>query len=879
MTNKSHLFDHLNFLLVISATFTQEQVEETILLLNEHGANQCVIYSEDGSSSPWSKQQLFSRFQQEINCIISSTSDFPFYRVASFDLLIPVVAPTWIESCVSTNRIVRASNFSPDQAHVLKNCQIYISKQSISATECSFYISLINTLGGFCIDFLSSRATHIITLDPQDPAIAAVTHIGKKDIRFVLPTWLVSVFKKGQHVDETPHLLDPYDKPETTKDKLLDLWEEVNTFKITNNNGQILKNHSFFLAMDLQFSREGYNFFIEIIESMGGSIVRHLDSTDIKKAKGDCFIGFATKTKEFQAAQNEKLYCGNVAWIFFMWSMQEFVSPSSKLLLSPLRPKIFHKNELLLSYTNYLGQQRFYIQKLVEALGGASTTELSKKNTHVLSCMPYGQKYQAAVRWSDTCKVVNHLWLEECYKFAKKLDTDTTRYREIPVCGGLKNALGQLSLEDYEENIEKQELHEEKEQLSTITDTQENFDTVTSNAVFDMEKKEVAISEKEVQSGISSVGHLFEGLSDNEQSRNEDQPVKRDELLEEKRRRQQSTIESTTPAASRQSSALNNGDRVEEATPSPIPMTPPPLSSTSTGSGRKAKAKAAMKLHTDIEALNEFQRNSKRKRTGDLLPEEIQKLKQLKQLESTVKELIENIATPEQVGRHHKLPYDINAVCTGCHESIGELDLEVLKKLGIRISNDITPHTNTVIAPKKMRTAKFLTSFSFHPLKYALVPEFITDVLKIVYDATDKKNIVLSLESYFIPGVSVETLRKTELPTKVFERCSISHINIADDVPGGVEVISPILEAHGITKVHELGKKFTKEDIIMNNGKKGAPVFIFVATKATQAKRFAKMCEGRDVGKVLVVEWNWCVKGIFNLEVDFADKEFVIYNK
>ena len=191
-----------------------------------------------------------------------------------------------------------------------------------------------------------------------------------------------------------------------------------------------------------------------------------------------------------------------------------------------------------------------------------------------------------------------------------------------------------------------------------------------------------------------------------------------------------------------------------------------------------------------------------------------------------------------------------------------------------RNSDNLDPVTN---APKKARTAKFLKGFSFKPLKYALTPMFITQVLSNI---KKEKPIELQMEKYFIPDIDPKVLEKTKLPTKVFERHGFTHVNISDDIPGGCKLISSILKCHGMKEVNPLGKKFDMNDIVKNTGSKRSPDYVLIASKASMAKKFNKCVKDTDKSnKVFVVEWNWCVKSIFNLDIDIEDHEYVIYNK
>ncbi|SCV02262.1 LANO_0F16358g1_1 [Lachancea nothofagi CBS 11611] len=926
MSSAVKLFNGLNFVIVLNGQ-TASETDALCDRLKANAANECIIYQDDdpGHIDPRNhklvKQEMCHRFKHDVHVIISETTDFWFYRAAAFDFLIPVVTPAWVEACISTKRITRASSFSPDPHQVLKNCQIYISRHSFNPTEYSFYSALIHSLGGICIDYLSSRASHIVTNDAQDPAIAAVASIKSLDIKYVHPTWAVQVFTTGHHVDETPYLLHPQDRPEEVKAKASKLWNYIEASKI-KSPAKFLRSHKFYLSLDLILPSQCYNFLIDIIQAAGGDIIRHVEPADIKRCSGDSYIGQSIVSDEYLQARAERLHIGNVSWFFYMWCKQSFVFPTEKLLLSPLRRRVFQKDELVVGYTTYLGQQRHYIQKLVEALGGVSTTEFTKKNTHLITCFPFSQKYEAALRWKDTCKVVNHLWLEDCYRLQSKISCDEEKYTEIPISGGLATRLGQMSL-DGGEKLDEEDLADTVIP-SDITREQSKAprsSPASQDGTLDQQHPSPsALSEKIIESNENQIdldeiesGHDFsvkslsllkkteasgsDGEDDIEFPRDNGEPDI--DLLHEVDSRYRNVVEEHGPYpkdATSPSSELpknfpdthspHGKPSAERSSPIPLRQLSPEMSSSpapnghsqlmSSANSRRAKEKAALKLHIDMESLNEFEQSLKRKKNRSLLPEELQKLKQLKGIEDKVKELLENIDFPEKSKGRNKRPYDVVAVCTGCHEAIDDMDLELLKALGITILKAISPRCNTIIAPKKMRTAKFLTSLSFHPLKYALLPDFITHVLSLFRDDVADK-MLPNVDDYRIKDLESSVMERTSLPTKVFQRAGINTINLTDDVPGGQEVLSSILKAHGVQHIQVLPKKFMESDISANKGKKQSPTHILIAQKATQAKRFGKILDNNAQNKVLVVEWNWCVNSIFKLDTDLEDSQFVVY--
>ncbi|GAV47633.1 hypothetical protein ZYGR_0H04790 [Zygosaccharomyces rouxii] len=1158
MSDGSKLFENLNFLIVVTKFEQLESTRSIIDLLKRNSCQICSVHKCFDTKSPTIPKDLKSWFANDvaegntIHFIISEDVNFPFYRVASFDFLIPVVTPKWIHSCIESQKHARTSLFSPDPRHIFKEFQIYVSRHSFNNSEYLFYTEAVHALGGTCVDFLSNKTTHLVTKDPHDPGILAVINFGKVEpMNFVYPTWIVQSFKQLSIAPEDMHKISPDDSDSSSKSKLEDIWGRLNEidFKLTSN---IWENHSFIIGMDVSLNRDLYSTLIELLQANGGTVHRHLDESDIAKTNADCYIGKSVSSREYEVSENKKLHLGNLIWVFYMWSLCQFRPPTEKLIFSPFKRKLLETNQLITAYTNFFGQQRFYIQRLVNALGGFTTSELSRRNTHLLCRFPFGKKFETAKNWGDKCVITNYLWLEECYRQSTRLDPLTPCFQQLPVEGGLQRTLGQMqwdnseSLEPHVKNLSKQfneeepniqntplpSQHDEQEtgsgnveqptpelrpmvpepveeplntnehsKLEENTEKEENLigengeksnpapqdmcdnpeitpdiehpqqkevmvqeasrndpvsppdesmleqkntETISNheeivradvnsqeqkpplermsneqhlpieqNEDLDLEKPQKQTqdvnkstegkerrSQENSQKDLLNLKTLEEDTkpesvqrpNEERQSENKDQkhsqrpaeetikPIEEQkqhqrsqegtktpiedkeqqeephenheaagndlgqyqELLEEPRipieentqagtPRQLPSESSGEPAVfSRQGSKDLNRTRTsadyspsseipkdvtevqatskqEEGTPKsqtpPSTLTPTSFDQihSSQGSRRAAKTKAARKLHDDIESLNEFQRNTKRKKTGNLLPEEIAQLEKSKALEAEARGILlkilpeENEITKDDTGsegaQHHrskKLPYNINAVTTGLSGNIGELDLTILRLLGITIHNEITSENvgklDGIIAPKKLRTAKFLKSLSFHPLRYALTPKFLKDILRIIHKGK-KANLSLDISRYYIPDTDQEKLFKlTSLPNKVFERAGILNVNIISDIPGGIDTISSILKAHGVKETRSIPathmNKLSLQDFLLNDANSEttteAPVeYIFLVNKPTQVRIFKKLTKDNK-HSALAVAWDWFITSIFQLEVDVSNSEHVI---
>lgn len=296
---------------------------------------------------------------------------------------------------------------------------------------------------------------------------------------------------------------------------------------------------------------------------------------------------------------------------------------------------------------------------------------------------------------------------------------------------------------------------------------------------------------------------------------------------------------------------------------------------------RSAKNKAVKRLHQDIELLNEFQKNIKKKKTGSLFPSELEKLQKEKDLKQRARgilwvvlndELRQALCNPNGNVQTSKCPYNMDGLCSGSHKTYTELDLAILQLLGIRIHEQPIQRIkmNAIFSNKIVRTQKFMESLSWRPLKYALTFKFLDDLLKRVYDGKPNTNIQLITSGYIIPGITPRLLARTQLKTKVFERLNMLKVNIAYGLPGGSDTISSILKSHGVDKVRTFTNKMGINDALNNNEESdtSSPIYIFVCPKNN--KLYTKI--RRHLGKLgsgLIVDWDWIVQCILSLATAF----------
>lgn len=978
----SKLYKGINFLIIAKNSEDRTRLQTELgTRLRENSCRNVEYYINDNSESITTlidsrrlyREQQFSNIP--LHFIISETTDFPFYKYAAFQLLIPIVTAEWVDKCILHQRFVKASLHSPDERHALKDCNIYISSQSFNYSERLLLHELCTALGATCTETISNRTTHLIASNKLDSCLLSVKQFNEDHdnryhtIQFVYPTWTIECFKKQRLINENDHLIAPADDEE----KLRELWDMVlNDIDFEMNSQQkFMKNRCFYLSHDLQLDGRMFRFLTSFIEKHGGELVSSVFE------RCDSFIGVSCLTEEYEIAVSKNLNTGNLIWLLRMWSFNEFLCPKSQgLLCIPFKRKLFSKNELKITYTNYYGMQRSYIHLLTSILGGTSTPELSKQNTHLISRFDYGKKFETVKRWKSTnenssCFLVNHKWLEMCYKDGMRYDCNKKEFQEFENDSqdSISSMLGQVCFETDQDEVEvycngdkdsivtsstviasSREPSFLEEDITKHTNPADVYlPEVINNSVhdkdkskmptqnpaeFDQDQAEIKTSSEDITKTEKTSVDTANSINcdknkspehhrtpvdlkiDDARSEPQDRSVPQDtrhedpEYPKEANELAESTFDKTkiSPGILKDSNSCDqDGDSESNkitqenilesnesiSTELPLPVTPATSQNIMTKeevelslsyNKRRAAAEAAIKLHTNIESLNEFQKsNYKRRKVGKmLLPEEKLLIEQRRKLAAEARGMLSGIF---KEGERHKI-YEIHAVCTGfdVSEMLSKLDMEVLNQLGVYIASDSSDASqqkiNCLMAPKRLRTEKFLSALSNDHLKYIIKNTFLTELITHVKQGdplrSEEHTLLLEPRKFSIPDLDVEKiLNRKQFEGKLFSNANITHVNLLQEDVKSVDVVTRILRNHGMQQINVLTKKDLKLDRLICNCGPSATThdresegYVFIANKGTGLSRIKKLATKEQLDKVLVVDWDWCVESIFHLETN-----------
>ncbi|KAH6890227.1 hypothetical protein BKA70DRAFT_1442221 [Coprinopsis sp. MPI-PUGE-AT-0042] len=171
---------------------------------------------------------------------------------------------------------------------------------------------------------------------------------------------------------------------------------------------------------------------------------RDLERREAESIKSGTVDVYVTRWREgrgyVQAHQSSKTI-GTLAWVYHVQSTGVFTRPMDQLLHYPIpRGKIggFEHHEI--TVTNYTGEAREYLKKLIITMGARFTPSMSARNTVLVAATKDSTKALKALSWS--IPVVNHTWLEDCFIQWRNLTPATEKYIMFPPGVDFSGVLG-----------------------------------------------------------------------------------------------------------------------------------------------------------------------------------------------------------------------------------------------------------------------------------------------------------------------------------------------------------------------------------------------------------------------------------------------------
>ncbi|KAK9468932.1 BRCT domain-containing protein [Lipomyces arxii] len=870
---KSPIFKSLVYYIVQDDAISREY-DKLRQLLNDGGAQEVEIF-RDGNSEKWNVKA--------VTHIITTNIDFPEYDEAE-ELMINVVKPLWVYKSVSHNRISPIRLYSPNPKLFFSDVNIVVA--GLHTGDCEALYGGVRALGGQWSETLSRFTTHVVALSADHPKCKAASH-ARRAVKVVLPHWIDDCLKLNRRIDDTPYLFpDPKILTDansgitlTPPNKDLTYLHSAyvrEDFKPPEPRSTVFDNKKFFLGLDLRLSERSRSTLQVMIEAAGGQTVENRSDSNV-------YIGYYRYGPEYVGACRNHLVVGNLTWLYWMVAHDKWSSPMSHLLHYPI-PKwgLDEMTEYKICVSGYSGESRHYMEKLILACGAKYTKALRLDNTHLITAKPSGEKYEAARLWNQ--HIVNHLWLEESYAKWQVQTVTLPRFSHFPRLTNLMEVIGQTRLDASQlkrfyalDDGPSPDRVSQVEDDSSPAKENQSVDVTVPPTVPGFTLSEPVVKTDEVRDSTSKkepepVGKVVEKrklvLKDHNSQQSSVEQQSQHEKVEQEEKPKSSAKENAYVLIAK---TVVKPSKILTKIPEPASRartsssedaSPPVVSS----GGRRAKEKAAEKLRDNIEDLNEYQIQKRRKGLPSLPSEE----------ESQV------VATPtrkrkseESMGiegaSKHKLKTDnkevtMKVLMTGYPRSLTLHELQRLYRMGIELvekSHDITH----LASPKISRTEKFLCAIPLAPV--IISTDFIQDCLTKGKLLNDRDYILRDKEGEKINNCNLsKTLEAAKAKgTGPFKNMVINVTPKAINSDKGSDTLGNIITANGgvVVKIRTpRAKKFAARD--------GQPMVLISSVEDEsyfEAFLDAADAEGRDA---YIFTSDWVATGVLRMKVKFGDE-------
>ncbi|KAF9347402.1 hypothetical protein BGX26_001094 [Mortierella sp. AD094] len=301
----------------------------------------------------------------------------------------------------------------------------------------------------------TARGIHIVKLPQYDRQLirGAVEDYGGQFSPTITPdvTHMVALTASGTiYKFPNPPMLDPdfnVARPDLAQGYAPQLYSNtvkaVASFLMSPSelHTPFLDGYSIIFGDDLNILPERKDKIEEKIREAGGVIVNEYssDSVDIVICR------FRIGNLYVKASRDGKIVA-SADWLLHVLQTGELPSPKALLLHYPIPHEcIPGMSSLAMTISNYTGNVREYLKRMIVAMGATYKPTLSNRNaleptTHLICGNASGDKYEKGHEWN--VKLVNHLWLEDCFQ-AWSLQSETKpRYTLFPAHNQLSLVFG-----------------------------------------------------------------------------------------------------------------------------------------------------------------------------------------------------------------------------------------------------------------------------------------------------------------------------------------------------------------------------------------------------------------------------------------------------
>ncbi|KAF8587520.1 hypothetical protein K439DRAFT_819153 [Ramaria rubella] len=365
------------------------------------------------------------------------------------------VTPYWVERSMELGQLQDTKYFSADKEMFFSG--VVATSADLPSGDKEVIASGILAQGGAWREGLTRDVTHLFVTNTRSEKYQTAMHFRESaHITILLPQWFDQCWSTQMRLPpEVFQFPDPlYLRKDHDSDSYkvqmminshsdnkrlnhgIDKLALFSTLHITGKSSpsvprprDVWQGRSILLSSALELDAQRRESVEARIRRTGGIIVIPDEENDETSAieRTDVFITRFRAGPAYAKALADGKTIGTLAWLFYVERSGIVSRPRDQLLHYPFRSKPirgFSDHEI--TVTNYQGDAREYLKKLIEIMGAKFTPTMSGNNTIVIAAHKGGNKTAKAEEWS--IPVVNHKWLEDCFVEWRNLTPAQKRY-------------------------------------------------------------------------------------------------------------------------------------------------------------------------------------------------------------------------------------------------------------------------------------------------------------------------------------------------------------------------------------------------------------------------------------------------------------------
>ncbi|KAJ7783264.1 hypothetical protein B0H16DRAFT_1357900 [Mycena metata] len=377
---------------------------------------------------------------------------------------VEIVSELWVDRTMILGELLPCKFYSADPALLFSG--VVACGAGISASDLPGLEGGITGLGGQWRNGFTKDVTHLFaTSTDSDKYALAMKCQEATHIVVLLPHWFDDSQRLGCKLPTTPYewpdpkVLRPLpsaaeekiQKAEKSARKLSDtkrafyktaIWDPKEPFPtpIEPTGEEIWGGRKILLSPSLGLEDERRRVLEEAIEAAGGLILYYASDNKEDQEEEECervsecdvLVTRWRAGKAFFQAFEELKIVGTLNWVFYVHATGVLSSPMDHLLHYPVRniPVVEDFARHKITVTNYTGEARDYLKRLIQVMGATFTPAMSGSNTVLIAAHMGGIKTTKALSWNIA--VVNHLWLEDCFQKWRDTTLAIHKYIDFP---------------------------------------------------------------------------------------------------------------------------------------------------------------------------------------------------------------------------------------------------------------------------------------------------------------------------------------------------------------------------------------------------------------------------------------------------------------